>query len=92
MVGRTLLSSFIVSHKLTNFYSKTVFRRISRYTTAQTSEAAYIIGGSYTKDIVAEYKDDRWRDDPWHFNQGRYAHGSITIGGQTMIIGGMLGG
>ena len=77
-------------HRL-NFNFETIFSRISHYSATQTSDAVYIIGGRYTKDIVAEFKDDRWRD-PWrrlnNLNQGRYAHGSITIGGQTMIIGG----
>jgi len=50
-------------------------------------DAVYIIGGYYTKDIVAEFKNDQWRRLA-DLNQGRYGHGSITIGGETMIIGG----
>ena len=50
-------------------------------------DAVYIIGGRFTQDIVAEFKNDQWhRLD--NLNQGRWLHGSITIGGQTMIIGG----
>ena len=73
--------------ELTDLICKTNFRRISLYSTAQTLDAVYIIGGRYTKNIVAEFKDDQWRrlED---LNQGREGHGSITIGGQTMIIGG----
>ena len=63
------------------------FRGISVYSTTQTLDAVYIIGGAYTKDIVAEFKNDQWRRLA-DLNQGRDGHGSITIGGQTMIIGG----
>ena len=64
-----------------------VFSGISHYSTTQTSDAVYIIGGLYTKDIVAEFKNDQWLQLA-NLNQGRYAHGSIIIGGQTMVIGG----
>ena len=40
-------------------------------------------------DIVAEFKDDQWRRLA-NLNQGRQAHSSITVEGQTMIIGGVL--
>ena len=50
-------------------------------------EAVYIIGGKYTQDIVAEFKNDQWHRLA-NLNQGRWLHGSITIEGQTMIIGG----
>ena len=50
-------------------------------------DAVYIIGGRWTQDIVAEFKNDQWHRLA-NLNQGRYGHGSITIGGQTMIIGG----
>ena len=64
------------------------FSYIAYYSTTQTADAAYIIGGSNTYNVVAEYRNDQWSqlDD---LNTGRYAHGSITIGSQTMIIGGM---
>ena len=64
-------------------------RRISHYSTTQTYDAVYIIGGFYTKDIVAEFKNDQWRRLA-NLNQGRLGHGSITVEGQTMIIGGVL--
>ena len=54
-------------------------------------DAVYIIGGDYTKDIVAEFKNDQWRRLA-NLNQGRREHGSITIEGQTMIIGGYFNG
>ena len=60
---------------------------ISEYSATQTSDAAYIIGGFQAPSVIAEYKNDEWRrlDD---LNTGRYWHGSITLGKQTMIIGG----
>ena len=77
------------------------FRGISHYSTTQTLDALYIIGGfntrrekfgtyiPYQKNIVAEFKNDQWRQLA-NLNQGRDGHGSITIGGQTMIIGGYV--
>ena len=64
-----------------------ILRRISEYSTAHSTDAAYIIGGTSTPNLVAQFKDDQWHklDD---LKQGRYRHGSITIGGETMIIGG----
>jgi len=54
-------------------------------------DAVYVIGGRYTNNIVAQFKNDQWRRLA-DLNQGRYTHGSIIIGGQTMIIGGGGGG
>ena len=64
-----------------------IFSSIYRYSTASTSEAAYIIGGDYTDDIVAEFKDNSWRQMGTLAN-GRWRHGSITLNSETMIIGG----
>ena len=77
-------------HRL-NFNFETVFSGISYYSATQTSDAVYIIGGLRTKDIVAEFKNDQWRPLP-NLNQGRHGHGSIIIGGETMIIGGFYSG
>ena len=77
--------------ELTDFICNTNFREISYYSTTQTVDAVYIIGGWYTEDIVAEFKNDQWRRLA-NLNQGRAAHGSITIGGETMIIGGGFNG
>ena len=63
------------------------FSAIAHYAATQTSNAAYIIGGLYTPDVIAEYKDGQWRQLP-NLYRGRTYHGAITIGGQTMIIGG----
>ena len=64
----------------------TIFSRISEYATANSPDAAYIIGG-YTRNLVAEFKNDQWTqlDD---LNKGRLGHGSITVGARTMIVGG----
>merc|ERR1712176_417329 len=61
--------------------------RISGYSTANSPDTAYIIGGIYTKNLVAEFRNDQWAllDD---LNTGRYLHGFITVGTQTMIVGG----
>jgi len=32
----------------------------NRYLAANTHDAAYIIGGLYTKNLVAEFRDDQW--------------------------------
>ena len=64
-----------------------MFRCIAYYSTANSPEAAYIIGGGYTQNLVVEFRNDQWTqfDD---LNKGRYYHGSITIGDRTMIVGG----
>ena len=60
---------------------------ISAYSATQTSDAAYIIGGRYSPSVIAEFKNDKWRQLD-NLKYGRYVHGSITLGSQTMIIGG----
>ena len=67
-----------------------LFSQISNYSTTQSPSAAYIIGGVYTRNVIAEFKNDQWRrlDD---LKKGRNAHGSITVGTQTMIVGGSPG-
>jgi len=64
-----------------------MFSRISYYSTANSPDAAYIIGGTYTQNLVAEFRDDKWTqlDD---LNKGRSNHASITVGTRTMIVGG----
>ena len=64
-----------------------VFSSIAYYSTASTSESAYIIGGSYTKDIIAEFKDNSWRQIGT-LAKGRDSHGSITLNDEIMVIGG----
>lgn len=67
------------------------FSCIGEYAATQTSNAAYIIGGSCTPNVIAEYKNGQWRQLP-NLLQGRAFHGAITIGGQTWIIGGRSSG
>ena len=57
------------------------------YSTASTSEAAYIIGGWHHRNIIAEFKHDSWRQLGTLF-QGRTWHGSIVFGNAIMVIGG----
>ena len=63
------------------------------YSTAATDEAAYIIGGHqgsgphFYSSTIAEFKNDQWRK-LGYLTEGRYGHGSISIGHQTMIVGG----
>ena len=66
------------------------FSYIAYYSTANTPDAAYIIGGMFTPNLVAEFRDDQWTqlDD---LNKGRFYHGSITVGTRTMIVGGFNG-
>ena len=64
------------------------FSCIRDYSTASTSDAAYIIGGYYTEGVVAEFKNDRWNQLA-SLNKGRSRHGSLSVGDQTIIIGGV---
>ena len=66
----------------------TVFSTIAYYSAASTSEAAYIIGGyPNTPQIIAEFRNNSWRQ-MGTLAKGRDSHGSITLNGETMIIGG----
>ena len=66
------------------------FRKIYIYSTAATDEAAYIIGGSdgssYSQ-TIAEFRNGQWRK-LGDLTQGRYWQASISIGHQTMVVGG----
>ena len=73
-----------------------IFYRICRYSTISTADAAYIIGGQTTDylgviyvSVVAEYKNDVW-SKAGELLKGRYAHGSIVNGLETMVIGGYV--
>ena len=57
------------------------------YSTASTSNAAYFIGGSGTQDVIAEFKNDAWRQ-LGTLTKGRYGHASISLGDEIMVIGG----
>ena len=60
------------------------------YSTASIADAAYIIGGDYTRDVIAEFKNDIWRN-VGSLVKPRDSQGSISINGETMIIGGIGG-
>ena len=62
-------------------------REMYYYSTASTSEAAYIIGGINTRDVIAEFKNDSWRQ-LGTLTKGREAHASISLSDETMVIGG----
>ena len=68
-----------------------VARYIAFYSTTETADTAYIIGGQQMySNIVAQYNDDN--ASPWqrlsNLNRGRYGHGSILVGDKTLVIGG----
>ena len=58
-----------------------------RYSTVSTSEAAYFIGGTNTQEIIAEFKNDSWRQYGT-LTKGRNYHGSILLDSEFMVIGG----
>ena len=64
-----------------------IFSYISHYSTASTSEAAYIIGGWYSENRIAEFKNDSWRLIR-KLARGRDHHGTIQLGDEVMVIGG----
>ena len=80
--GYSILKSFLTVY----------LRRISAYSVASTSEAAFVIGGldgsgSSTVDVIAKFENDEW-SLLGNLRNGRPAHGSITYGTETLIIGG----
>ena len=79
-------SKFGYSKPITHLWT-ILFRRIQEYSTASTSEAAYIIGGPFTSDIIAEFKNGNWRQFGT-LSKGRSVHGSIQMGNEYMVIGG----
>jgi len=64
---------------------------ISHYSTTSTSSTAYIIGGFLSPTIIAQFKHGQW-SKVGDLSMGRYGHGSITYGVQTMVIGGNVSG
>ena len=68
-----------------------LFRRIQEYSSVSTSEAAYIIGGPFSMKIIAEFKNGNWRQFG-RLSKGRYAHGSIKMDDEFMVIGGLSSG
>ena len=78
--GRILNKS--ISSSLIQFLSY-----IFGYSTASTEDVAFIIGGPDVSDTIAEFRNNQWRN-LGSLTKGRYYHGSITVGQETMIIGG----
>ena len=64
-----------------------IFSKIWGYSSTNTIDAVYIIGGYSTSNVVAQFKENQWHQLP-NLQQGRQGHGSITIGSQTIIVGG----
>ena len=70
-----------------------IFRQISHYSVASTTEAAFVIGG-YTggspaySDVIAQFKNMQW-SLYGNLKKRRYGHGSIISASQTMVIGGL---
>ena len=63
--------------------------RISRYATASTDSAAYIIGGySYGKvTTIAEYKNNKWRAIG-NLNEPKDSLSAIFKNGEYIVVGG----
>ena len=57
------------------------------YSTISTPEAAYIIGGSQTEQIIAKFMNFQWYLEE-NLKQKRTGPGSILVGNQAVIIGG----
>ena len=71
-----------------------ISRIVAYYSTASTEDSVYIIGGwqdSSSSRTIAQFKDNEWVKIG-DLNQGRRGHGSITVGLQTIIIGGKMSG
>ena len=85
-------SYFLLSDKdfklLTN---RSISRKLKGYSTASTADAAYIIGGDFSRDVIAEFRNNVWRQ-LGSLVQGRDSHASISFNGETMIIGGWSDG
>ena len=90
--------TFLTEGKLLNiFYRRQISSQYFRvftdyiyeYTTASTPDAAYFIGGGpLFTNTIAEFKNDSW-NKYGKLHRGRQAHGAITVGAITFVIGGM---
>ena len=67
-----------------------ILSRIYGYSTISTSEAAYIIGGAYTREIIAVFENDAWSQAGQLTSPGRAFHGSIWLENHDTII--IIGG
>ena len=66
-----------------------IFSQNYFYSVASTNEAAFVIGGSSSRDIIAQFKDNAW-SLYGNLQKSRFNHASITSGDMTMIIGGYV--
>ena len=58
------------------------------YSTAATRDAAFIIDGYGNDGVISEFRNNQWGFLDFLTNL-RFYHGSITVGQETMIIGGL---
>ena len=58
------------------------------YSTAATKDAAFIIEGYADGGGISEFRNNHWGFLDFLTNL-RFYHGSITVGQETMIIGGL---
>lgn len=64
------------------------FRYVAFYSTAETLDTAYVIGGQGdSANIVAQYYNDTWQRLS-NMHQARFGHASIMVGDRGLIIGG----
>ena len=83
----SLVSLFILwfKHNIYLVTSTVYLRKIYGYSVASTNEAAFVIGGYGSE--IAKFENNRWSKFG-NLQRSRAFHGSITIGTETMIIGG----
>ena len=93
--GQVHILSCIVSYysRLADNFSAEKFRKVYYYSTAATADTAYIIGGIYQgsgySTTIAQFKNHQW-SKVGDLSQGRQYHGSISVGTETMVIGGYV--
>ena len=78
-------------HNIYLVTSTVYLRKIYGYSVASTNEAAFVIGGSGSdnlSNVIAKFENNGWSKFG-NLQKSRALHGSITIGTETMIIGGM---
>ena len=64
------------------------FRYVAFYSTAETLDTAYVIGGQWdSSSIVAQYNNDTWQRLS-DMKNARFGHASIVVGDEALIIGG----
>ena len=61
--------------------------KIHWYSVASTNEAAFVIGGAISRNIIAQFKDNEW-SLYGNLQRPRNNHASITSGDMTIVIGG----